>query len=359
MNNDKSVQYEISGERQPLAKILPTHVPLSVNIAVTEQCNLRCEFCKHGNDEKKGRTYTAEDTMKLEIVEKLADDFKKYSYPKLKQAIIAGGGEPLIHKDIDGIVRTLSETVSDRVAIITNGTLLTRELSCRLLDAGLDVLRVSLNGLNGEDYKKHTGRFVDVDAMYENLKFFKEEAERRVSQGKKKCLVYVKIIDYMVADKEKKDEFFDRWKNASDIQSIETLYDSHADIDFQSLGAVNQTTGRYGQEFSAVPKICPRPFFDCYLQENGDAVICCHYTLWEEQKDDYVMGNIMDENLADIWNGRKFIQERKSLLSGKNMLKICRGCSCFRTAMTPEDVLDGDADRLFEVYDRMERKGEK
>jgi radical SAM protein with 4Fe4S-binding SPASM domain len=303
-----------------------------------------------------GRVFTQKDTMKLEVVEKLANDFKKYSYPKLKQVMFAGDGEPLIHKDVDKMVRLLSGTVTDRVAIVTNGTLLTKELSNRLLDAGLDVLRISLNGLNGEDYKKYTGRFVDVDAMYENIKFFKDEAERRVSQGKKGCLVYVKIMNYMVTDDERKNEFFDRWKNVSDFQQIETLTSTKVSVDLQSVGDVNLTTTRFGQKFSEKPKVCPRPFIECFVWENGDVVTCCNDTMVDEIADEDVLGNIMDDSLADIWNNRKFTHLRKALLTGEGLPEICRDCEYFITAMTPEDVLDGDADRLFEIYDKMENK---
>jgi radical SAM protein with 4Fe4S-binding SPASM domain len=354
-----NVQEQFSGKRQPLAKILPTQLPLSVNMFMTERCNLRCEFCKHGNDEKKGIRHTDEHTMKLEVVEKLAEDFRKYSYPKLKQAVLTGWGEPLLNNDIDKIVQMLSERVSDRVTILTNGTLLTRELSCRLLDAGLDVLRVSLNGLNGDDYKKYTGVYIDMDEVYENLKFFKEETERRVAQGKKKCLIYVKIINYMVADDERKNTFFDRWKNASDIQQIEALNDTSIGVDFQSLGNVNLEESRYGQELMSKPQVCPRPFIECVVKENGDVEICCIAAAHEDGLEHIIMGNIMDEGLADIWNNRKFIRFRKSLLSGNNMPEICKSCTFFPTITTPEDVLDDAAEDLLEKYDALERKGEK
>jgi radical SAM protein with 4Fe4S-binding SPASM domain len=352
-------QNKISGKRQPLAKILPTELPLSVNICVSEHCNLRCEFCKHSNDEKNKKLYTKEDIMKPEVVRKLAEDFKKYSYPKLKQAVLAGGGEPLINSDIDKMVSDLSESVSDRVAIVTNGTLLTKELSCRLLDAGLDVLRVSLNGLNVDDYKKYTGKFVDVDELYENIRFFKEETERRASQGKKRCLVYVKIMNYMVTDDERKNEFFDRWKNVSDIQNIENLNITSSDVDFNSISDVDFHKGRYGQEVSTVPKVCPRPFIDCVVRENGDVLTCCNDIMIDKIPDEDILGNIMDDSLANIWNNRKFTHLRKALLSGEDMPEICRKCEYFQAAMSSEDVLDKDADRLFEIYDRMERKGEK
>jgi radical SAM protein with 4Fe4S-binding SPASM domain len=94
------------------------------------------------------------------------------------------------------------------------------------------------------------------------------------------------------------------------------------------------------------------------MKENGDVEICCIAAAHEDGSEHIIMGNIMDESLADIWNGRKFIDFRKSLLSGHNMPEICKGCTFFHTIMTQDDVLDDAVEDLLEKYEGLERKGE-
>jgi MoaA/NifB/PqqE/SkfB family radical SAM enzyme len=63
-----------------------------------------------------------------------------------------GFGEPLYHPEIVEMVSQV-KTAGCRVELITNGTLLTSQLSRALIDAGLDLLWVSLDGATPESYE--------------------------------------------------------------------------------------------------------------------------------------------------------------------------------------------------------------
>jgi MoaA/NifB/PqqE/SkfB family radical SAM enzyme len=62
-----------------------------------------------------------------------------------------GFGEPLSHPDIISMI-TQVKACGARVEMITNGTLLTREISRELIQSGLDVLWVSIDGATPESY---------------------------------------------------------------------------------------------------------------------------------------------------------------------------------------------------------------
>jgi MoaA/NifB/PqqE/SkfB family radical SAM enzyme len=62
-----------------------------------------------------------------------------------------GFGEPLAHPNIVEMVRQ-AKALGSPVELITNGTLLTEEMSRRLIAAGLDMLWVSLDGATPESY---------------------------------------------------------------------------------------------------------------------------------------------------------------------------------------------------------------
>jgi len=57
----------------------------------------------------------------------------------------------LINKDIPVMVKMAKDAeIAERVEIISNGSLLDKTMSDRLIEAGLDTLRISLQGLNSK-----------------------------------------------------------------------------------------------------------------------------------------------------------------------------------------------------------------
>jgi MoaA/NifB/PqqE/SkfB family radical SAM enzyme len=60
--------------------------------------------------------------------------------------LILCGGEPLLRDDLPDIVRKASELKFDRIHIITNGLLLTRDRLEQLVERGLTSVYISLNG---------------------------------------------------------------------------------------------------------------------------------------------------------------------------------------------------------------------
>jgi MoaA/NifB/PqqE/SkfB family radical SAM enzyme len=87
--------------------------------------------------------------MSKETFSQIMDGLKEFSPPP---TIFFGAlGEPLAHPDIlDMVVQ--AKSLGSSVELITNGTLLTKDLSKRLIDAGLDVLWTSLDGVTPESY---------------------------------------------------------------------------------------------------------------------------------------------------------------------------------------------------------------
>jgi MoaA/NifB/PqqE/SkfB family radical SAM enzyme len=114
-----------------------------VYIEPTNQCNLDCVTCiRHSWDEPLG-------TMNSETFSRIMDGLCAFS-PQ-PDIFLGGLGEPLSHPRIVDMVRE-AKKVGSTVELITNGTLLTPELSSQLIKAGLDTLWVSLDGATPESY---------------------------------------------------------------------------------------------------------------------------------------------------------------------------------------------------------------
>ena len=111
-------------------------------IEPTSHCNLHCVMCSrnHWRNETKGH-------MDLALFDKLIGEI-----PGSVSRIFFGGvGEPLCHPDIIYMLRRAGKT-GRTVEMITNGTLLDNEMSREIIDAGLDMLWLSLDSMEEESY---------------------------------------------------------------------------------------------------------------------------------------------------------------------------------------------------------------
>ncbi|NIO11252.1 MAG: radical SAM protein, partial [Deltaproteobacteria bacterium] len=73
------------------------------------------------------------------------------TFSPVPTAFFGGFGEPLAHPDIVDMVAH-AKAAGAPVELITNGTLLTQDMSRSLIEAGLDMLWVSLDGATPESY---------------------------------------------------------------------------------------------------------------------------------------------------------------------------------------------------------------
>lgn len=126
---------------------LRLHRPITqltkVYIEPTVACNLDCITCfRHGWDEVNGRMSEATFEAILAGLQ---------TFDPMPSVYFGGIGEPLFHpRTLDWVARVKSLGV--KVELITNGTILTEKASRRLIEAGLDILWVSLDGATPEAY---------------------------------------------------------------------------------------------------------------------------------------------------------------------------------------------------------------
>lgn len=97
----------------------------------------------------------------------------------VRTVFFGGMGEPLIHRDIIYMVRR-ARARGTRTELLTNGTLLSREMSERLLDSGLDMLWISLDSLEAGEYEK-IRQNAGFAAVKKNISDFNAEREKRES----------------------------------------------------------------------------------------------------------------------------------------------------------------------------------
>jgi len=114
-----------------------------VYIEPTNLCNLNCRTCMRNIWEEPSGM------MLDETFERIFAGVQEVS--PLPTIFFGGFGEPLLHPKIVDWVKKFKR-LGARVELITNGLLLTDELSLQFIRAGLDILWVSLDGSSPESY---------------------------------------------------------------------------------------------------------------------------------------------------------------------------------------------------------------
>jgi MoaA/NifB/PqqE/SkfB family radical SAM enzyme len=109
----------------------------------TNECNLNCRICV------RNVWQVPMGKMSETVFDRVIEGLRDFSPPPT--VFFGGFGEPLFHPQIIEMV-SRAKGIGARVEMVTNGTLLTADVSRRLLDAGLDVLWSSLDGTTPESY---------------------------------------------------------------------------------------------------------------------------------------------------------------------------------------------------------------
>jgi len=134
-----------------------------IYVEPTDHCNLDCVTCYRNNwKESLGRMTDATYARILEGVQTIEP----------RPTIFFGGiGEPTLHTHLPDWIAQ-AKAAGSRVEMITNGTLLDEQKSHQLIDAGLDLLWVSIDGATPESYAD-VRLGAELPKVLENLSIFR------------------------------------------------------------------------------------------------------------------------------------------------------------------------------------------
>jgi len=126
----------------------------------TRQCNLSCVHCYATADNHK-----SPEEMDTAAGETFIRDLADFGVP----VILFSGGEPLLRKDMLSLAG-LAKELGIRVALSTNGTLITENVSRQLRETNFAEVGISLDGIgaNNDRFRGHKGAFEDALAGIRN-----------------------------------------------------------------------------------------------------------------------------------------------------------------------------------------------
>ena len=208
------------------------------------------------------------------LIDKLSSELQKINYGGA--VALCGYGEPLLHKDIIYITKKLSKVSS--VEIVTNGDVLTSKMLKNLYSA--NVSRVLVSMYDGPEQIKKFKKIIKSSKVPEELVILR-----------------------------------DRW------------YDK---VNNFGVKLTNRTgTIKIGNQVSnSTHTICFYPSYQFLIDWNGDVFLCPQD--WQRRR---TMGNMMQENIFNIWVGKIITRYRKDLLKGKRISSPCNTCNAQGTLL--------------------------
>ena len=133
-----------------------------LRISVTDRCNFRCTYCMP--KEVYGEAFKflpKKELLDFDEIEKIAISFANIGVSKIRIT----GGEPLVRKNIEDLIKKLSSIKGiEDIAMTTNGYLLEPKLDA-LFESGLNRITVSLDAIDDLTFKKMSDQNYDVNKV--------------------------------------------------------------------------------------------------------------------------------------------------------------------------------------------------
>jgi MoaA/NifB/PqqE/SkfB family radical SAM enzyme len=144
----KSLQRDLRGAAMAARALASSDHPILAHIIPVRRCNLACTYCNEFDDFSK----PVETEEMFGRIDKLG---------ALGTSIVTiSGGEPLLHPDLDGVIRRIR--ANGMIAgLITNGYLLVADRIRRLNRAGLEWLQISIDNVNPDEVSKKSLKVLD------------------------------------------------------------------------------------------------------------------------------------------------------------------------------------------------------
>lgn len=323
--------------RTKLSEVIPIDTPYVVGFYTGDICNFKCKYCVHslGGDIYNKNKDIIPKMMDWSIFTKAADALKYFSKP-IKKILFSSMGEPLLNKKLPEMIKYVKDIgVASYCEIITNASLLTHELSEKLVDSGLDRLCVSIQGVTSQKYQEISQVNLNYDSIVKELSYFYQYSRGR-------CKVHIKTVDIALDDGEDS-IFYNTFSKISDTVNIDSVIEAFQDVDYSNM-IKDTSKGLYGDK-QRYRLVCPSVFYTMYILPNGDVVTCCNppYPI--------ILGNIINDDLLNMWNGQKRLNLLKMQLEGRRMMHpICKGCISPKATNFKEDDLDKDREKLLNHF---------
>jgi len=307
--------------------------PVCLYLETTNRCNLLCTTCPRTFEDLEPPA-----DMSWELFTSIVDQF-----PRIARVVLHGVGEPMMVRALPRMIRHLKDR-GVYVLFNTNGTLLTQRAGRLLIDAGLDELRISLDAASAQSFALVRGldlfaRIVRNVRAFTALQSGLQCATPRVSlwlTGLKETIaelpafvrlareigvleVYLQRLVYFPEGQglaRSESALFEQVDAGDEahIRAAQMLAQSLG-IAFNASGATEPGTSLRQQREQQPWSLCRRPWTLMYFTAHGKALPCCIAPFSMRGYASFTLGDATQQTLREIWNGARYQDFRRALLS--------------------------------------------
>lgn len=268
-----------------------------IYIEITNKCNLNCSFCSKSN--RKIKEVSVEE---FEYIVKKIDKYTDYLYLHVK-------GEPLLHKDLDGILN-VARKYKKKVNITTNGSLLEKKIDVILNNS--DVIRqinISIHSL-ANDFHYLDMVLSCVLKILDNSDIIVSLRLWNIDKGIDNNY---DVYEFLKNKYGLSSSLFEKIKNDDKVKIRKNLY-LNKDRVFVWPNINNDYYSEFGKCYGTRSHIG--------ILSDGTVVPCCL------DGDGIIrLGNIYEDEFESIINSKLFKEIKEGFIHNKKVCELCRKCS--------------------------------
>jgi len=321
--------------RTRLETVIPLAVPFIIFVDPCDTCNFQCRFCPTGDrrlmQSTPGRNHGP---MDFGLYKKIIDDILAFEKP-IKVLRLYKDGEPLLNPLLPEMIRyAKKKKCSERIDTTTNASLLTPEKNMELIEAGLDRINISIEGVSAQQYRDFSRSSVDFEKLAATIRHFYEHRQQ--------CEMIVKVNGDILAEQEK-ELFYDIFGDIADGVFVEHVMACWPGFELTGV-AVNRECGIYGQSLTEVA-VCPYVFYSFSINADGSASAC--FLDWQRK---LLIGDVKKQSVRGVWSGSELRNLQKLFLrKQRKEHAVCANCGQLTHGL-PDDI-DRYAEALLKHFE--------
>ncbi len=282
---------------------LAINPPFLVDIEGTNACNAKCIMCPHSKMKRKVGV------MKWELFEKIVANCVRFKVPEVS---LNGFGEPLLDSLLIDRIKYLKKSGVPVVRIYTNASLLKGKIVEELINSGLDSINTCIDGVTKAVFEKIRPG-LDLDIVEKNVQEF---IKLRNKMGKKKPLVFIGFLK-LAENESEWNTFVERWSPVAN-----GIYKANPSNWANAVKLTSLSNYDFSHQKGYYNSPCIFLWKMVSIQYNGDVILCCR-----DYEGKFILGNLQESNLEDIWNGKKLKAVRRTHLDGNiESIPLCANC---------------------------------
>ena len=303
--------------------------PVVYNIETTNRCNMRCKMCPRTTMMNRKMADITRETF-IRVVDQIqphsTEDWNRWKrYVENKYHILEtdmsenhfflyiiprviqlhGYGDPLLDKNMGEYVRILKDK-GFQSYFSCNPANINLDLTYQMLDNGLDYIKYSIESVDDAVHKQVRGEASNFSESYKKILQVLDYKKRHDSR----TTIVITMLD------------LNRTNQKEDYDKLMTAFENlDVYIYLKSEDCQWYRKDYHGTKSVHWSEFCKHPWMSMTIKSNAEATMCM-----EDFNNEIVFGNVMEESLYDIWNGKKYRKFREQHLSVSGGIKCINEC---------------------------------